>query len=978
MANASVLLGARQTGRGLLTALLLLAQTMLASGPKYVAGPVYFEPAAKGLPITWSGGQVSYYTDLGELSSTVSQTQANALVASAASVWNGVATAAINIAQGGSLAEDVSGSNVTANQPVGTGATFPADVQPTSTKPVAVVYDADGSVINDLLGPGSSDISNCTQDGVVAQVDNLLAAGTIAHALIVVNGNCATDSAHLTLLEYELIRAFGRVLGLDWSQVNESMFLNVSITTNGLLGWPIMHPYERLCAGTSTNCEPNMTTLRLDDIAGVNRLYPVTPANIGSFPGASPAKKLTAPNTISVQGTLTFKYGQGMQGVNVVLAPLVGGVADVRYTVSAVTGVRFHANAGNPVSGPADQLGNLLNRFGTDDATVEGFFDLSGVPLPPNTSVSDYQLFFEPVTALYTGTSSVGPYTDNQVAPSGTMPTMTLPQLSAGSPLVVPTVVIADSASEAHTSDGTEVAPAAVSGNGEWLGRLTGYGHSSWLELPVKGNRQFTLEAVALDATGQGTETKAEVVLGLWNASDPVGSLPELAQQEAFNGNGDGLTSLTAFNNASGEVRLALADARGDGRPDFIYRARILYADSVSPARLTPAGGAITIQGIGFRSNSMVMVNGVQAQVTSVSSTEITAIAPAANGVVGVVPVEVQDPQTLGSGVITDGLSYDAYGSDGIQTVSAPSGTVSAGVPVPFSVRVIAADGVSPAANVSVTYAVASGQATLGCGARTCAVVTDGAGHATLSITPVAGAATQVTASLSNGQSVTAKFTGGAAPAIAAVNPTLYLAAGAEISWTPMVELQSNGGLVANAGVSWVAGGTGITVSASSSTTGSNGLAQIAVNAGPLTPGSSALLYACESATPAACATFTVDAVHPEFAQLLGVSGVGQNLAAGTAPGLVTFEVTDAGGHPMAGASVNFYELLQAWQPSCPSTGRCPAPETLETLAVSLTSDVNGLVRLAPLADLTQPTVLTVNVSSGQQASVVFQVVEHP
>jgi hypothetical protein len=963
MAKGSVLLGARETGRWLLAAFVLLCQTVFASGPKYVAGPVYFEPAAKGQPITWSGGQVSYYTDLGSLSSTVSQTQANALVASAASVWNSVATAAVNITQGGSLAEDVNGSNVTPNQPIGTGATFPADVQPTSSKPVAVVYDADGSVINDMFGPGTSDISNCTQAGVVVQVDNLLAAGTIAHALIVVNGNCATDSAHQALLEYELIRAFGRVLGLDWSQVNESMFLNESITANGLLGWPIMHPYERLCTGTSTNCEPNMTTLRLDDIAGINRLYPVTSANIGSFSGASPAKKLTAQNTISVQGTLTFKYGQGMQGVNVVLVPLAGGVPDVRYTVSAVTGVLFHANAGNPVSGPTDQLGNLLNRFGTDDATVEGFFDLSGVPLPPNTTVSDYQLFFEPVTALYTGTSSVGPYTDNQVTPSGTMPLMTLPQLSAGSPLLVPTIAIADSASEAHTNDGTEVAPAVVSGNGEWLGRLTGYGHSSWIELPVKGNRQFTLEAEALDASGQGTETKAEVVLGLWNASDPVGSLPDLAQQEAFNGNANGLTSLTAFNSAPGEVRLALADQRGDGRPDFVYRGRILYADSVSPTRLTPAGGAITIQGIGFRSNSTVLVNGVQAQVTSVSSTEITAVAPAANGVTGVVPVEVQDPVTLGSGVITDGLSYDAYSSDGIQTVSAPSGTVASGVPVPFSVRVVSADGVTPAPNVAVTYAVAAGQATLGCGAASCAVVTDGAGHATLSITPVAGSATKVTASLTNGQGVTAQFTGGAAPAIAAINPTLYLATGAAISWTPTVELQANGGLVANAGVSWVAGGAGITVS---------------VTAGPRASGTSALLYACEAASPANCATFTVNAVHPEFAQLMGISGVGQTLTAGTAPALVTFEVTDAGGHPMAGAQVNFYELLQAWQPTCPTTGRCPAPQTLGTLQVSETSDVNGLVSLVPLADLTQPTVLTVNVTTGQQASVVFQVVEHP
>ncbi len=810
---------------------------------------------------------------------------------------------------------------------------------------------------------------------MVSQVDNLTVTGFIAHAVIVVNGVCATDSAHQTLLKYELIRAFGRVLGLDWSQVNESMFLTETISSNGLLGWPLMHPYERLCTGTGTTCEPNMATLRLDDIAGINRLYPVTSANIGSFTG----KVITAANTLSVKGTLTFKYGQGMQGVNVVLAPLNGGVPDVRYTVSAVTGVLFHANAGNPVSGPTDPSGNLLNRFGTDDPTQEGSFDLSGVPLPPGTTVADYQLSFEPVTPLYIGNASVGPYTTSQVTPSGTMPVLTLPQLQAGSPVTLPTVVIEDSAGETHTDDGTEAAPAQIPGDGEWLGRLTGYGHTSWFELPVKQNRQFTLEAAALDATGMGTEDKAEVVLGLFNASDPLGSLPELAQPEAFNGFGAGLTTLTAFNGASGLVRLALADARGDGRPDYVYRARLLYADTVSPARVPSAGGAITIAGIGFRADSTVLVNGVAAQVTSLTPTEITAVAPPANGVEGVIPVEVQDPQTLASTVIEDGLSYDAYGADQIGIVTAPSGTVSAGVAAPFTVRVVSGDGVTPAASVSVSYTVASGAATLGCGAAACAVVTDEGGHATLPVVPQAGAGqTRVVAALSNGESVTAQFTAGVAPAIAATNPVLYVAAGASVSWTPTVEVQSAGVPLASAGVNWTAGGLGVTVPSTASTTNSAGLAQIGVTVGPLAAGATAIVYGCEVQSPSTCAQFTANAVHAELAQLVGVSGVGQTLVAGTVPAPVTFEVTDAAGHPLAGATVNFYELLQAWQAPCPSTGRCPTPETLGTQVVTAASDQNGMVSLTPLADLSQPTVLTVNVTAGQAASLVFQIVEQP
>jgi len=39
---------------------------------------------------------------------------------------------------------------------------------------------------------------------------------------------------------------------------------------------------------------------------------------------------------------------------------------------------------------------------------------------------------------------------------------------------------------------------------------------------------------------------------------------------------------------------------RGDGRPDYHYHAHVLYADSVTPARVPVSGGAITLQGTGL------------------------------------------------------------------------------------------------------------------------------------------------------------------------------------------------------------------------------------------------------------------------------------------------------------------------------------------------------------------------------------------
>ena len=183
----------------------------------------------------------------------------------------------------------------------------------------------------------------------------------------------------------------------------------------------------------------NPTQLRNDDIAALNRLYPVTAANVGSFP----EKTITASATIAVRGTIQFASGQGMQGVNVLLRPLVNGLPELRNTVTAVSGAYFQGDAGNAVTGAVDGSGNALNRFGSDDVSVEGSFDLAGVPLPPGLTSAEYQLTFEALNPLYSGSSSAGLYTTGEVSPSGTMPVIQLGTLSAGS-AVTQNVVIGD------------------------------------------------------------------------------------------------------------------------------------------------------------------------------------------------------------------------------------------------------------------------------------------------------------------------------------------------------------------------------------------------------------------------------------------------------------------------------------------------------------------------------------------------------
>ncbi|MBV8629798.1 MAG: IPT/TIG domain-containing protein [Silvibacterium sp.] len=961
----------------LLTMICLIAGgTAYAGGPRWVAGPGYFVPSAKGKPIVWANGFVPYYLDQGDLSPTIDQTQARAMVAAAAGGWNSVPTAAVTLTFYGHLAEDVNGTNVTGG-PNGVVA-MPADIQPTATnRPLAVVFDEDGSVIDAFFGPGASSASECQENGVVTMIDNINSAGNIAHALMIVNGLCATDAMQIAVLQYQLLRAFGRILGLDWSQTNEEMFASTRVTTEGLAGWPILHPIERLCNASGVPCMPNPATLRPDDIASVNRVYPVTAGNIGSF--AARKKILTAPNTISVQGRIQFRRGQGMQGVNVVLRPMIPGtdLPDVRYTVTAVSGAYFLRNSGNPVAGTTDSQGMPLNRFGSDDETLEGFFDLSGVPLPPNQTSADYQLTFEPVDPLNTGNFSVGPYVTGQVSPSGTMPTIYLPGLAAGSS-VYQVVGIGNSADELHSGDdGTVSAPVNLPDAGEWTARITGYSHSSWLEWHARANREFTVEAVALDETGRPTTYKAQPVLGMWNGTDVTNAPPITAAPQPFNGVVPGLTGLQVITAADSEVRLGVADLRGDGRPDFLYRGRVLYADSVSPSRLPASGGAIVITGVGFRPNSIVLVNNAPAAVTSVSPTQIIAVVPASGGVTGNVLVEVQDPKTLGVTIIADGLSYDAQNGDELAIVTAPGNSVPTGVPLPFTVRAMNWNDQSPAAGVTVSYSVTKGSATLDCGQPVCRTTTGGDGTATVMVKANATNLTTVTASLTNGASIAAEFTGQAPPAIAVVSPNLYLAIGGTAQWNAQGIVLSNGQPVAGQAVTWTPMGAGVSATNSVSTSGANGVVTQQITAGPLNAGDVIPVNACLSGG-GSCAQFNVIAVHTQTAQLVAESGTSQMVAASASLAPVLLKVTDAIGHPMAGVVVMFYEVLDAWTRRCPLHGACPPAQVLEQQSVQAISAAGGTVALIPLSMPGKASRLFVTAVTGASAVLTFELDKHP
>ena len=941
-----------------------------AGGPRYIAGATFFNPAVLGQPLVWPNGQIKYYVDQGPLSATVSNQQATAMVDLAAALWSAVPTAAVSLTDGGPLNEDVSAPNILVNKSGQIVA--PSDVTPSATNyPVAVIYDADGSVINAIYGPTAANPGACQENSVFVWLDNFQPNATFAHGVILLNGLCATNAQLVDMMQFEIERAFGSILGLDFSQVNPGAAQNGE--SGGTLGWPIMQPISGLCSAAGGDCIPSPGTIRYDDIAALNRLYPVTATNIAQFSG----KQITAANTISIQGAISFSTGYGMQGVNVVARPLDSdGNPLYQYTVSAVSGALFNGKHGNPVTGWTDSSGIALTNWGSNDPSLQGAFDLSGIPLPPGIASANYQVTFETINPLYILSNTVGPYFDGQVAPSGILDAIPLANLAPGSTQSLAVVATNSATSGFSDAIATAAEPRPLPATGLWYGRLSQVNQSDWYTFPVRANRTFTIATQALDEAGMPTESKALPSIGIWDAFDSVNA-PAVGTAPGLNGFATGETWMQTSTSADDVVRIAIAELRGDGRPDYAYNGWVLYADTVEPQHLPASGGPIVIHGMGFHMDDTVMVAGQPALVTSVSPTEISAIAPpAVKGISGSVDVEVDDaPIYYAAAILSGSISYDAGTGDALTLVTAPMNTVPLSTPLPFTVAARDSS-LAPAPGVTVVYSVASGAARLGCGLSVCSVAADGDGHASLNITATDSNPSIVTASLTNGVSLQAHFTGGTPATLTSLSGQLSVAAGASVTWT----VQS----LALAGTSPAPGqtlvfeaGSGITVAGPNTVaTDASGIAAAALTVGPLAKGQQGSVKTCLNGTTQ-CVSFTALGARPEYAILEPVSGTAQQLTTSATPALVVLRLLDMNGNPMAGGTITLFQSLYAWTPPCAPHAPCVPGALLATQSGTATLAIDGSVTFAPASLRGVATELQALAISGNSSTVNITIDQH-
>ncbi len=759
-----------------------------AGGPLFVAGSG-FNAGMAGTPLTWAGGQITYFTDQGDLSPLLPSAMADQFVADAFSRWTSVSTAALSVTRAGQLGEDVSGANVIRS---GVVLNMPADIQPSSSKAFAIVYDFDGKVIDALLGTGAS--QDCRLNGVIGGPDLFSNDAHIAHALLILNGNCARAASDLPALRYSLVRMIGRSLGLDWSQIDDNVATGAPApTADDQAGYPLMHPSGSLCT-PAYGCIYNADQLRLDDRAAISRLYPVTAENIGQFSG----KAVFASSTARIQGRVTFPAwnsspGTGMQGVNIVARYLDPATGQPSHAMSAssVSGFLFHGNAGNEITGAVSATGERFDHWGSSDQSLRGFFDLSGLEIPPGQNSAQYQISVESINPAYVGALAVGPFRTSQVAPSGNFTPVVVTVTRGGD--VVQDIVMQQAAAEPQdlTEPHSFEQPAAIPSGGNWTAALGAYGDNDWFRFAAAANRSFTLDVTALDDSGTPATTKALPVIGVW-AADALESDNPAVSQTWFNAAG-ATTRLQAAIVVAQTFKVSIADARGDGRPDFRYRARLLYISDITPAQAT-AGTVLHIIGVGFVSGMKVQVSGVSAAVISYSPEELLVSTPALAD--GVKDLSLTDPATGATASVTGALTYGAAVGATLQLLSGVNPPVAVGstAPIPFRVRVLAFDG-TPVPGAAVTFsAPGTALSLLPCNTTTCIVATDGTGEADAWMLVKTAGATTATATIANGRSVSASVQGVTGTLqITAVPPKMFIAENTSASVPLLARVFGNG-----------------------------------------------------------------------------------------------------------------------------------------------------------------------------------------
>ena len=928
-----------------------------AGGPAFVAGSGY-NPGVEGQPMIWANGAVEYFTDQGDLSPILTNAQADTLVAGAFSAWTSISGVALTAAQGGHLAEDVNGSNVTVDATA--TITAPADITSSATgTPVGIVYDFDGTVTNTLLGQGAGDPADCFTNAVYGGPDNFSAGGNIAHALVVINGVCAATNAQLPDVQYRLVRVLGRILGLGWSQANVNVLTHHPAPTSAdVAGFPVMHFTDPINCVPIAVCYANAAVPKMDDGNALARLYPATV-------NPQPAGR--------IYGNLYFTDASGnaaqpMQGVNVVARLMVSNQPSRQYVVTSVSGFAFHGNAGNIVNGYLDANGLRYDRWGSNDPSVEGFFDLGQLTIPTGQTIAQYQLTVEVAGCeLVDGCRTVCPHPGDALGFVRTgcchgdewvkhrarhLDVAGCDRRNASRQRVI-------LCNPGNTSRRRCVGVVDLRLRRQRLVRIQGAGEPDGVGRRDRSRRSGP-------AGGNQTPARHRNLAIERPERQPSARIHALGIQHDDLGNDpSGCTVRVADT-----YRVGVADFRGDGRPDYFYHASLLYSDTVTPARLSLAGGVTTLNGTGFKPGLQVTAAGNNGNTLSASASQIQVAMPATTQD-GTATIQVTDPAGGAFSQMTGALTYGALATDRLLLLQGaePATPVGSAAANPIRVRAVAADGVTPVSGATIAWSATNGLQFSACsGASSCSVLTDEAGESSSAVTPTATGASTITialapASYSPPQSQQATVVGtSTALDLAAVIPTRWIGQGATLAVPLTVEALDLGVPQANVGVNFAVTKGTASLSASSATTNSSGFATI--QAQITNQSADVQVSACVAPNNSPCQTFTMFSTPPSLWTLETVSGSSQVVPVGQAFQPLVMRVTDGSSvaNPVMGVNVTFQTTLAR----VPESGM---PVILGSSAAQVVSAQDGLASMVPSVGSVGPCDVFIAVSAGSSSA---------
>ena len=219
--------------------------------------------------------------------------------------------------------------------------------------------------------------------------------------------------------------------------------------------------------------------------------------------------------------------------------------------------------------------------------------------IPAGQTTAQYQLSVEALDPYWS--LGVGPYAPTQVSPRAR--SLRLWSLCrSGSEAESDILMLQDEIAQAHPGERIDLRKSSRASAGwGWGSWISGYGSADFFQFTAQANR------TASDSRNRSRRNRSTDRNQVAARHRDLGiERPERRSRARLNPFGIQLDNLwhdpprcAVRSNRSVPGR-ALPTYRGDGRPDYFYQASLLYSDTVTPSRVSLAGGVTTLHGIGF------------------------------------------------------------------------------------------------------------------------------------------------------------------------------------------------------------------------------------------------------------------------------------------------------------------------------------------------------------------------------------------